>query len=43
KCEDCQKKFTIEDNRFICPFCSGYNLSIIDGEDMYLISLELEV
>ncbi len=42
KCEDCQKEFIIKDNRFICPSCSGYNFSIIDGEDMYLMSLELE-
>ncbi len=43
KCEDCGKEFIIENNRFICPFCEGYNLQIIDGEDMYLLSLELEV
>ena len=43
KCEDCNKEFIIKDNRFICPFCKGYNLQIIDGEDMYLLSLELEV
>ncbi|WP_029520683.1 hydrogenase/urease nickel incorporation protein HypA [Persephonella sp. IF05-L8] len=43
KCEDCKKEFTIENNKFICPFCNSYNLHIIDGEDMYLLSLEMEV
>ncbi len=43
KCEDCNKEFIIENNRFICPFCEGYNLQIIDGEDMYLMSLELDI
>lgn len=43
KCEDCNKDFTIENNRFICPFCNSYNLQIVDGEDMYLMSLELDI
>ncbi|RUM50428.1 MAG: hydrogenase maturation nickel metallochaperone HypA [Hydrogenothermus sp.] len=43
KCEDCNKDFTVENNKFICPFCNGYNLQILDGEDMYLMSLELDV
>lgn len=43
KCEDCNKDFSIENNRFICPFCNSYNLQIVDGEDMYLMSLELDI
>ncbi len=42
-CEDCKKEFVIEENRFICPDCKGFNLKIIDGEDTYLMSLEMEV
>ncbi|WP_456393429.1 hydrogenase maturation nickel metallochaperone HypA [Persephonella sp.] len=41
-CEDCKKEFIVENNRFVCPFCGGFNLRILDGEDMYLLSLELE-
>jgi len=41
-CEDCQKEFIIKDKHFVCPFCKGFNLQILDGEDMYLMSLELE-
>jgi len=43
KCEDCQNEFSIEDYRFVCPECQSFNLKIIDGEDMYLMSLELEI
>ena len=43
KCEDCQNEFIVEDNRFKCPKCQSFNLKIIDGEDMYLMSLELDV
>ncbi|HHG75462.1 hydrogenase/urease nickel incorporation protein HypA [Persephonella sp.] len=43
KCEDCKNEFTVEDNRFICPECQSFNLNIIDGEDMYLMSLELDI
>ncbi len=41
-CEDCQKEFVVEDNSFVCPYCGGFNLKILDGKDMYLMSLELE-
>lgn len=40
-CEDCEKEFVIKDNRFVCPECKGFNLKILDGEDMYLMKLEL--
>jgi len=40
-CEDCKKEFVVKDNRFICPDCESFNLKILDGEDMYLMSLEL--
>ncbi len=43
KCQDCNKEFIIENNSFICPECKGFNLTILDGEDMYLLSLELDL
>lgn len=43
RCEDCQNEFIVENNQFVCPKCQGYNLQILDGEDMYLMSLEMEV
>ena len=41
-CEDCQREFVIKEHRFICPFCNGFNLQIKDGEDMYLMSIEMD-
>ncbi len=43
KCEDCQKEFVIKNNCFVCPYCNSFNLKILDGEEMYLMSLELDV
>ncbi|RMA97850.1 hydrogenase/urease nickel incorporation protein HypA [Hydrogenothermus marinus] len=43
KCEDCGKEFVIDDNRFICSSCNSFNLKILDGEEMYLMSLEMEI
>ncbi|SNZ06948.1 Hydrogenase-3 nickel incorporation protein HypA [Persephonella hydrogeniphila] len=43
KCEDCGKEFVIENYRFVCPECEGFNLQVIDGEDMYLMSLEMDI
>ena len=42
-CEDCGEEFVVEENRFVCPDCGGFNLKVLDGEDMYLMSLEMEV
>ncbi|DAB33668.1 MAG TPA: hydrogenase maturation nickel metallochaperone HypA [Sulfurospirillum sp. UBA12182] len=41
KCQDCNKQFTLKENVFICPTCQG-NLEVIDGEEMYLMRLEME-
>lgn len=41
-CKECNTTSTIEENTFCCPKCQGYELDIKDGEDMYLMSLEME-
>jgi hydrogenase nickel incorporation protein HypA/HybF len=43
KCENCEEEFIVENNSFVCPNCKSFNLHIIDGEDMYLMSLELDI
>jgi len=42
ECRECSKISTLDKNEFLCPFCKSDNFTIIDGEDMYLMSLELE-
>jgi len=42
KCNDCKEESTLEKFEYICPNCQSPNLQVIDGEDMYLMSLEME-
>ena len=42
KCKSCNKESELKDNQYICPECKSYNLEILDGEEMFLMSLELE-
>ncbi len=41
-CNDCQSKNELEKNEYLCPKCQSSNINIIDGEDMFLMQLELE-
>ncbi|RXK00360.1 hydrogenase maturation nickel metallochaperone HypA [Arcobacter sp. CECT 8986] len=41
-CLDCNQTSTLEKNEFLCPSCNSNNLKVVDGEDMFLMSLELE-
>ena len=41
-CFDCDTESTLEKNEFKCPKCDSVSVKVIDGEDMYLMSLEME-
>lgn len=41
-CNDCRQQSTLVERRFRCPECKGGNLEIVDGDEMYLMSLEIE-
>lgn len=41
-CRDCGTKSTLEKYEFACPKCQSVNIDVTDGEEMYLMSLELE-
>ncbi|WP_324170834.1 hydrogenase maturation nickel metallochaperone HypA [Sulfurimonas sp.] len=41
QCNNCQKESTIGKMDYCCPVCKGVDIKIIDGEDMYLMQLEL--
>lgn len=43
RCNDCNQDFTVEDYNFVCQFCQSFNIDVIDGTDMILKSIELEV
>ncbi len=40
-CNNCGIELDLEKNDFICPDCSSCDLDVLDGEDMYLMQLEL--
>ena len=42
ECFDCGTKSTLEKHEFSCPFCQSVDVKVVDGEDMYLMSLEME-
>ncbi len=42
KCNDCDHETELEKNEFLCPKCESANITVIDGEEMFLMSLELE-
>ena len=41
-CENCHNEATLSHNEFICPTCQSTDLRVIDGEEMYLMHLEME-
>ena len=42
ECLECNTTSTLEKHEFSCPKCQNTNIKVTDGEDMYLMSLELE-
>jgi hydrogenase nickel insertion protein HypA len=42
RCNDCECEFEVDEARYSCTQCESINVSVIDGEDMYLMSLEME-
>ena len=43
RCPECGHDSTIDDAIYMCGICgNSENLSVVDGEDMYLMSLEIE-
>ncbi|MCD6258124.1 MAG: hydrogenase/urease nickel incorporation protein HypA [Helicobacteraceae bacterium] len=42
ECKSCFKKATLQKLEYMCPECQSVELDIIDGEDMYLMQLEME-
>jgi hydrogenase nickel insertion protein HypA len=42
KCHSCQEEHTLDETQYSCPACQSQDIEVIDGEDMYLMSLEME-
>ena len=42
RCKDCFNEQILEGMEYYCPKCKSPNLKVLDGEDMFLMQLELE-
>ena len=42
ECLECDTVSILEKHEFSCPKCQSTNIKVTDGEDMYLMSLEME-
>ena len=42
RCNSCQKESTLKKLEYTCPVCQNTDLTILDGEEMYLMQLEME-
>ena len=41
-CNECKVEYEIDEIHYKCIECESLNVKVIDGEDMYLMSLEME-
>lgn len=42
ECNECKTITELEEIYYKCPQCDSLNVRVIDGEDMFLMSLEME-
>ena len=41
-CNECKKESEQSEVRYLCMHCQSTNVSVVDGEEMYLMTLEME-
>ncbi len=41
-CQECGVRSELEAINYCCPECSSIKVDVVDGEDMFLMSLEME-
>jgi len=42
ECKECGNIFEVDEVRYYCVKCESLRVKVLDGEDMYLMSLEME-
>lgn len=42
KCTSCNSEFSIENYKFICPHCSSKQVDVISGNELEIVSIEIE-
>ena len=41
ECKECGAVFDVDEVRYCCPHCESLRVKVLDGEAMYLMSLEM--
>lgn len=41
ECKECGNVFEVDEVRYFCEKCESLRVKVLDGEDMYLMSLEM--
>jgi hydrogenase nickel insertion protein HypA len=41
-CEVCKAEFEVDEARYYCRACESLKVKVLDGEEMYLMSVEME-
>jgi len=41
ECKECGNVFEVDEVRYFCKKCESLRVKVLDGEDMYLMSLEM--
>ena len=41
ECKECGSVFEVDEARYFCPHCESLRVKVLDGEEMYLMSLEM--
>ena len=41
ECRECANIFEVDEVRYFCTKCESLKVKVLDGEDMYLMSLEM--
>ncbi len=42
ECQSCKTTSELEQRHYCCPHCESFDVKVVDGEDMFLMSLEME-
>ena len=42
KCQECGASSSVPVNRLVCEFCGTWRVNVTSGEEMYLMSVEIE-
>ena len=42
RCRECHARSELEARHYCCPVCGSIDVEVVDGEDMFLMSLEME-